>query len=114
MTTDKQVNLGQLQAEAVALKGGHRFFSMSGVAASSDISPAGNTLYCQASDGTLTEVCATGQTAYAAHAAVATPAPDPLKPYRDALATAAAADSGLNDDTKTALTNLLAAMAPSA
>lgn len=38
--------------------------------------------------------------------------PDPLKDYRDALATAAAADSSLSDATKTALQNLLAAMAP--
>ena len=40
--------------------------------------------------------------------------PDPLKPYRDALSSAAASDPSLTTDTKTALQNLLAAMAPQA
>jgi len=37
---------------------------------------------------------------------------DPLKDYRDALTTAANADPNLAADTKTALENLLTAMAP--
>src|SRR5690348_6449079 len=62
-------------------------------------SPNGGVSY---EDGTMTAL------------AVPTPPakPDPLKTYRDALTTAANADPNLTTDTKTALQNLLNAMAP--
>lgn len=118
MTTTKPVNSAQLQAEALAVSGSpntHVELTLVGVAPdSTGICPAGGTLLCSdvAHSSATQEPCSFCVTAYNAHTAAPTPVPDPLKSYRDALSAAAASDPGLTTDTKTALNNLLAAMAP--
>jgi hypothetical protein len=116
METTKSVNPTQLQTEALALTGSeHVSLTLLGVALdATGIAPAGGTLLCcdAAGSSETHEPCQWLQQAYDAHTAAPNPVDDPLKPYRDALASAAEADASLTTATKTALQNLLAAMAP--
>src|SRR5579872_4776470 len=78
--TTKPINLTQLQAEALALKAGHTFFSTGSTDPSIQVSsegilPAGITLYCQDAHGLLTDPCPAGAEAYNAHVAAPNPLP---------------------------------------
>lgn len=73
MTTDKQVNLAQLQAEATALPSSthtHGFVLAGSPTDANGIAPVGDALACVNTDGSHDDaLCASAQTAYAAHVA---------------------------------------------
>lgn len=100
MLTDRAVNPGQLQAEALALSGStHLELTLVGVAPDTDgICPAGGELLCSDTDGSsvTAEPCDFCKTAYDAHVAAAIAPRFRLLSATGAGATGAVA-SGSND-----------------